>query len=246
MSWVALGSATISAGGAIGGGLLAKKQKSPQIPRVSLPGPGDYEDYPFIEKEIRRLEGQPGFGDDFVDKASSPIASNMRRNFRNVTSPFISNQYSARGLGRSNLAADAQGKAEGDVESGIGAMFADLYRLNEVQKSNQATAGLAARERKFGRAVDRTNAQAGIDMGFPGQQFGLDQLARGETNTNEAAGREQGLALSRLFTGQGGQDNQISQILSSLNQPQGAKTKLLGDLDSAGLSELMANIQSGR
>ena len=244
MSWVALGAATISAGGAIGGGLLTKKQKAPQIPHVTLPGPGDYEDYPFIEKEIRRLESQPGFGQDFVDKAHSPIAQSMRRNFQQFTSPTISSEYSKRGLGRSSIAANEIGRAEGDVESGIGDLFSQLFQLNEIQKSNQGTAGLAARERKLGRAVERQTGQAAIDIGLPGQQFALDQSARQETATNRAGNAQLGLSLASLFGG-GGQGGEVSSILSQLTQPQGVKTNLLGSSDNE-LAEIYRMLQGAR
>lgn len=235
--------ALLTGGGALAGGLLAKKQKAPQIPHVSLPGLGDYEQYKPITSEIERLTSQPGFGSDFTDKAGSPIAQSMRRDFKNITSPFISNQYSARGLGRSNLVADRQIQAEGDVESDIGNMFSQLYQLNEIQKSNQGTQALQGRERLLDRAIGRNQAQAGIDIGLPQQQFALDQSARQETNTNRASGAEMGLGLADILTGRRDRvlDLLEGQGLGGLfGRPQGPKANLLkGSSDDDIYKELM-------
>ena len=240
-------SALISAGGSIAGGLLGKKQKAPQIPNVQLPGLGDYEWFPRIENEIKRLRSQPGYGPQFADKATSPIAASMRRDFKNITSPFISNQYSARGLSRSNLAADAQGKAEGDVESDIGNIFSQLFQLNEIQKETQQGQATDLENQQFDRAINRHRAQAGIDMGVPVQQAALDQTAGEQTALNRASGAEMGLSLASLFKPQGGgvEDTLSKYGLGGLfGKPQGPKANLLGADDNE-LTELLYALQQG-
>lgn len=91
----------------------------------------------------RRIAGNDlGFGPEFVDKTTNPVANSMRRNFEQFTAPKISSNYSARGLGRSSLAANEQGRAQGDVEANIGNLMAQNYALNEAQKKTDQTQAL--------------------------------------------------------------------------------------------------------
>lgn len=239
-------SALISAGASLGGAALSKKQKAPQIPHVTLPGPGDYFDYPAIQGEANRLLSQPGFGPNFEDKAGSPIAQGMRRRAEQQVYPQISNQFSSRGLGQSNLAANKQIQARQDTESDVNSLFAQLFQLNEIQKSNQATAGLGAKERMMGRAIERQTGQAAIDMGLPQQQFALDQAANQQTNLNRAGGSELGLGLAGLFSG--GQQNNIAQMLGQFGFGQKPATVKAGLLETSDdeLQELLYSLQNQR
>lgn len=102
-----------------------------------------------------------GFGQDFVAKSTNPVADSMRRNFNNVTSPFLSSQYSARGLGNSSLAASAQGLAQGNVESDIGNLMAQFYTLNEQQKKNDITQGINLGSNLMQGDINQSNQIAG-------------------------------------------------------------------------------------
>ena len=171
----ALSNPTVQSGIAGGlGQLFKKKPKVPEYKAPNIPGLGDLPHYlnlkEFAEKRINAGntgEETPGvgYGPGFVDKATNPVADSMRRNFRNVTSPAISNEYSKRGIARSNLAADAQGKAGGDVESNIGNLMAQFYTLNEAQKKRDITEGIGVAEGQRGVSQGLSLARAGVEQG---------------------------------------------------------------------------------
>lgn len=101
-----------------------------------------------------------GFGDSFVNNATNPVASSMRRNYQNVTAPTISSNYSSRGLGNSSLAANAQGLAEGNVESDIGNLMSQFYTMNEAQKKSDTQFGANLGNSLLGGDVAQQNKQA--------------------------------------------------------------------------------------
>lgn len=92
------------------------------------------------ELSSRYMQG-PGFSSDFVEKSGNPQAQRMRADFQNYTSPFLSSQASARGLGRSTLALDQQRRGFQETESNIDQLMADLYKLNEAQKKSDTQFG---------------------------------------------------------------------------------------------------------
>lgn len=85
----------------------------------------------------RVFEGQDlGFGPDYLDKATNPAIQASQRRFQNETVPFIANQASARGLGRSSIATDQMNKAAQEQQSQVDQMVAQFYHLNELQKKS--------------------------------------------------------------------------------------------------------------
>ncbi len=101
-----------------------------------------------------------GFGADYVDKTTNPVAASMRRNYQNVTAPTINSNYSSRGLGQSSLAANAQGLAEGNVESDIGSLMAQFYQLNEAQKKTDQNTGINLGQNILSGDINQANNQA--------------------------------------------------------------------------------------
>lgn len=174
----------------------------------------------------RRYMQGPGFGQDYLDKTVNPVADSMRRNFRNVTSPFLSSQYSARGLGRSNLAANAQGLAEGNVESDIGNLMAQFYQLNESQKKSDI---------QFGSNLGQ-NILSGDISAQQQQAAAAERLAN--VTAADARGRE---AADRVLAGN------ILQSGAQLAVPAlGGMSSILGGIPGmGGLSSLLSEAQGG-
>src|SRR5260221_465942 len=83
-----------------------------------------------------------GFGSDFISKTTNPVADAYRKNFQQFTAPATASAYSARGLGKSSLAANEIGRQEGDVESNVNQLMAQFYQLNEAQKKSDITQGV--------------------------------------------------------------------------------------------------------
>lgn len=101
-----------------------------------------------------------GFGEDFVNKTTNPVADAMRRNFRQFTAPQTASAYSSRGLGKSSLAANELGRQEGDVESNVGQLMAQFYRLNEAQKKSDIQFGANVGQNLLSGDVAAQHAQA--------------------------------------------------------------------------------------
>lgn len=106
-----------------------------------MPSQINPERYNELSKLSSKLIGGPGFGDEFVSKSGNPQASRMRADFQNYTSPFLSSQASARGIGRSSLALDQQRRSYQETESNIDQLMADLYKMNEIQKKSDTQFG---------------------------------------------------------------------------------------------------------
>lgn len=168
-----------------------------------------------------------GFGEDFVNKVTNPVAQSMRRNYQNVTAPTISSNYSSRGLGNSSLAANAQGLAEGNVESDIGNLMAQFYNLNEAQKKSDTQFGA-----QLGQNILSNDVIAQHDMANQSERLAnataVDARAR-EANDRGLAGNilqagsqlimPMSGALSSIGAGMGGNvGNFLSQIGNSGQQ----------------------------
>ena len=143
-----------------------------------------------LSLKFQRGEGT-GFGPEFLERTVNPVAGSMRRNFEQFTAPKISNQYSSRGLGRSSLAANEVGRAQGDVEANIGNMLAQNYYLNAMQQKQDQQLGVnlgqnilqgdvarqgeiaAASERLSGRTVDDSRYRESRDAQNVGKMIGV-------------------------------------------------------------------------
>ena len=153
------------------GGLFGGRRKPNLTPDVSVKtpaqaSPGLY--YPMSDLAKRRIQAAytgeetpgVGFGDDFVNKATNPQAERMRQDFQNYTSPFLSNQASARGVGRSILALDQQRRGAQEAQSEIDQLMSKFYVLNETRKKEDEDNGVSLGERLLGQDVSQSNLQA--------------------------------------------------------------------------------------
>lgn len=207
-------------------GLFGKKAKPNLTPDVTRLMPASIN--PVKHGELSKLSSDyiagrgTGFGDDFLDKTTNPVASSMRRNFQNVTSPLLDNQYASRGLSRSNLAADAQGKAAGDVESDIGVIMADLYKLNEIQKKGDTQFGANIAQNLLSGDTAQHNSIADASER-------LSQRTQDQANTNAAIDRQTGdkalagvstlLTGLPMFSGSTSQGPDLTSILRNMGAP---------------------------
>lgn len=96
-----------------------------------------------------------GFGNDFVDRQSSPGIAQIDANFQNRTMPTLSSNASKRGLARSSIVQDQIGQADQSRNRDISSMVANFQMLNEQQKK-----------------TDQNNA-VGIAQGLQGEQLGM-------------------------------------------------------------------------
>lgn len=158
-------------------GLFGKKTKVNLTPQFSPALQGDL----YFTKQLRdltsrRLAGQDlGFGEDFLSKSTNPAIVGRQQRFREETVPTISNQASARGLGRSSIVMDQIGKAERNTNQDIDELVSKFFTLNEQQKKQDFGQSLdvsrymqdqeadllnnraAASERQVGRNMDYAN-----------------------------------------------------------------------------------------
>lgn len=193
----------------------------------------------------KRLSGQDlGFGSEYVDKNVNPVAESMRRNFRNVTSPFLSNQYSSRGMGRSTLAANSQGLAEGNVESDIGNLMAQFYQLNEAQKKTDLTEGIRVGDQLNTQYLNQGNEAASQ---FNAAERGNTERTAGVAATNNAADRARqnqviGTLMNAVAPGSGTafmpQATPQATTSSQNNTPIGPGSNILGSLSSPQLNAM--------
>lgn len=191
------------------------------------------------------INGEGGFGNDYVDKTVNPVASSMRRNFKNVTSPFISNQYSARGLSRSNLASDAQGQAEGNVESDIGNLMAQFYQLNEAQKKTDTQFGAQVGQNLLSGDVNAQHTQAAaserLANATAADTRGRETADRATAGNIMQAGAQLAVpltgGLSSMFSGipgMGGLSSLLSQAQGGMQTMNSVGSNILGrdEMDS--------------
>lgn len=106
-------------------------------PASSAPLSGDIQD--FAKKRIRGED--TGFGDDFASLANPAIQARKTR-FREETVPTLSNQASARGLGRSSIVTDQIGRAERDTQNDIDQLLSQFEVLNRKQQKADVTEGV--------------------------------------------------------------------------------------------------------
>ena len=188
-----------------------------------------------------------GFGQDYVDKSVNPVAEARRRNFRNVTSPLLSSEYSKRGISRSNLAADAQGRAAGDVEDEIGQMMAQFFSLNEAQKKA---------DQQFGANLGQ-NILTGDVSAQQNQATASERLANAtatnaqyrEQQDTSKSGKIVGTLMNALVPGSGmafmgGQQPQIPGQTQGVQTNTQIGTRTLDDNDYETLAKIIKKLQS--
>lgn len=140
---------------------LLKRKKPNLTPSISMPTQEQLHFTPQLRDfASSRIAGNNlGFGEDYLSKTSNPVIAQREAAFKNKTVPFISNQASSRGLGRSSLVTSQLGEAEQDKNRDIDSMVGQFYHLNELQKKQDQTQALGVAQNMQGQESGmRTNA----------------------------------------------------------------------------------------
>lgn len=177
-----------------------------------------------------------GFGEDFVNKSTNPIADQMRRNFKQETLPSLSSQASARGIGHSNLALKTIGQQESNVEGDINALMAKFYTLNEAQKKSDIFEGIGLGQQQQGAELEQKNVQANASERLANATAANSMQRQSVDQAN--AGRIVGALMNTLVPGSGttfsnttGTQPTSTSPVSNSSGSSGVKTQLLGSLD---------------
>lgn len=196
----------------------------------------------------------PGFGDDFLGKATNPAIANIDANFQNRTMPTLSNEASKRGLARSSIVQDQIGQADLQRNRDINQLMSQFYTLNEQQKKNdtQFGAGLGqdilggdvasqhARVAESERLANATAADARGRETADNTKFG-QFLQAGAQLAVPALG---GLSSLSGMAGMSGISDLLSKAQGGMSQFNNAtKTKMLGDDE---LDALIESLRKGR
>ena len=234
------------AGGILGFLGFGKREKPNLVSPVARPQAGSLSQNATLRRIAQeRLNSGTGlgFGEDFVNKSGNPQAQRMRQDFLKYTDPYISNQASSMGLGRSNLALNRKALSAQENESNIDQMMADFYKMNEVQK--KADYGQAL---QLGQNLD--TQEAGLLSNAAAEGERVRDLTVGQSNARNAqADKMQGQTIQALgsLVGMvpgmggvgtafgalgGGGGNDVMSLLQKFGlgtKPPGPKTKTLSD-----------------
>lgn len=198
-----LAAAALSAGTQFGlSKLLNKKTKAPKLPMPNVPGLGDMPTAtPLFKFSEGRMRGEGlGFGPGYLDKTVNPAATGRMTRLREQTIPTISNQASARGLGRSSIVQDQIGKADRDAQQDVDELMAKFFHLEQVQQKADLSEGVGVQQDLLGKAIGLQTQRNAYEAGIPLQQAQLDQAATTDTRTGEAAIAEGlGPLINRAF-----------------------------------------------
>ena len=98
-----------------------------------------------------------GFGQDFLSKSTNPVVKDRLRRLTEQTIPKISSDYSARGIGRSNLASNAVQRADRDTQNEIDQLISKFYVLDQAQRKTDISEGIRAGQsnQAFEQGVNR-------------------------------------------------------------------------------------------
>lgn len=180
-----------------------------------------------------------GFGADFVNKSSNPIAQSMQRQFQNVTSPTIQNQYAGKGAGYSSMAANAQALGQGNVDSNIGNLMANFYTLNEQQKKNDITQGIGVGQGLDQSFLNQGNLQSAASERLANATAAQSNYAQQQNNA-KAGNLMQAGAMA--LPGVGGALGSIGGMVGSMGFPGASQLGgLLGNVGQ-GVSGVGANV----
>lgn len=184
------------------GSLFGKKKKVNLTPDIT-PMPFGASDYsvPLKQLALSRIRGEGvGFGNDFTERAGNSQAKRMRQDFQDYTSPFLSSQASARGLGRSSLALDQQRRAYGETQSDIDQLMERLYILNKQQEKSDISEGINLATQQQGAEFNQSNQQAAASERLANATVAQQNLQA--QNERDAAGRI--FQAGGTFIGNGG------------------------------------------
>ena len=126
---------------------LFRTKKVNLTPDIRRPTQDELEFTPQLRQFAKsRIAGENlGFGDGFVDKATSAPIKSREARFRDYEMPQISSQLSSRGLARSagpNLATDVISRATSQKERDINDLVSQFFVLNEGQKKTDQSQAL--------------------------------------------------------------------------------------------------------
>jgi hypothetical protein len=204
MSWVATA--------AVGGGLIAggasyaiNKPKKYELNKIDLK---NLTDFPIGQSLSDRILAALNKGENigmpagYVEKSTSPFVASREAGFTSKELPFINEQFGARGLSRSTLAARGANEAYAQKERDINELIANAYTQDQAQRKTDTARyenlGYDFNTNQTGLANQEIMANAGIDA----QNLGLKQqydTAKAQ-NINKAIGT--GLAVGKsVYTG---------------------------------------------
>lgn len=201
-TFIGLSAGVIGTTALLGGGAAllfgGKKNKSPDLSELrAAPKPPQLTDFPIgrdTNEAIRRAISS-GFGDQFVSQTTSPLTAELRAGFQERTLPGIESALSARGLGRSTIAARDIGRATQQNVRDINSVVAQAILQNEQAKERATGQGFqfAAAEAGQGTlAAQEEVRRIGVGLGFEqarGAQGSQDinQLIAAATQLGSAA-----------------------------------------------------------
>ncbi len=177
-------------------GLKKKRPDLGPIMKAPLP-PKSLTEFPIGADVSKFLRGRiaEGFGPDFVSRTTSPLTAELRAGFEERTLPGIESALSARGLGRSTIAARDIGRATQQNVRDINQVIAQAVLASEQERGRAAEAGRAFAGTEAGLATGVAGEQtrrAGIEFGteqaqqLAGQQT-INQLISGAFGLGSAA-----------------------------------------------------------
>ena len=214
-------------------GIFGRKSKPSLTPDVSYPDQESLALTPQLRDLFKRrvVEGKDlGFGSDFTDKMTNPTIAASQRRFRNETVPFLGNQLSARGVGRSagsGLATDVLGKAAQEQQSQVDQLLAQFDYLNRIQSKTDFGQALGVGE-------NMQNQQAGMLQQKAAASERLNQRTQEASRHNDdidqqrfstvmqAVGAAMGVPISgggNTAGGGAGQLSQNAQVASAMGNP---------------------------
>jgi len=131
------------------------QDKKPNISPMGLRGYTDTSTGSALNQRILGAlnQGQNiGYGEDFVNRSTSPMVAQMRADLPNLTRD-VEDYYASRGLSRSTPAARQIGEVRAQHGRDINSILANAYLMNEQQKKSD-----------IGRYENLANTVAGQDL----------------------------------------------------------------------------------
>jgi len=191
----------------------------------------------------------PGYGDDFINKATSPAIANLENSFRTRTMPFLSSELSKRGVSRSigpGLASDVLGRAEHQKNLDVNELISKFQVLNEQQKKSDVQFGSNLGQNILSGDVNAQQRQAEASERLA-KATAADARGREATDRGLAGGiLQSGAQLAVPFLGGLSSLTSFSPAISGfLSKAQGgvrefntASTKTLNSLTSSQLRDM--------
>lgn len=198
------------------------------------------------------FEGQ-GYGEGFLNKATNPVIANKEAVYREQTLPGISNQLSARGVGRSagaGLSTDMVNRAEQAKNRDIDELMSKFYVLNEQQKKTdesqmlRTAGGLQDQEAQM--LTDRAQAseRQAIRDTTQNNSFNADQDKRQQQTISAALGAVTGGATGGFSGAMTGAATAYSTPQASGVNSGGTAQSILGQEGSADYANNLSSIEA--